>query len=178
MVKDDLRSLMIWVIVVVVVLQAMQCNLSDILWSRNKADIASKQQYYRETLTEAEVDEFMRYWPQYNKLNLQVLENSSLSVDKEIQIDWKAKIWFVYHKLDAERFMYVRLRLKELLKELEEKRQALAVAEQLASAHDELSKEMREKHVRYANAIHLNAQETEIINQREEELKQLFRIYP
>jgi hypothetical protein len=91
-VKDDLRSLMIWVIVVVVVLQAMQCNLSDILWSRNKADIASKQQYYRETLNEAEVDEFMRYWPQYNKLNLQVLENSSLSVDKETQIDWKANM--------------------------------------------------------------------------------------
>ena len=178
MVKDDLRTLMIWVIAVVVVLQAMQCNLSNSIWQQNKDIIAEKQKYYAETLTAAEVDEFIRFWPTYNQLGLSELDNISLSVDKETQTDWKTKIWFVYHKLDFERFMYVRLRLKELLSEIDKKQQAQAVAEQLSHNKDELSKEMMIKHQNYADSIKLDAAETEIIKEREDELKQLFKLYP
>jgi hypothetical protein len=178
MVKDDLRSLMIWVITVVVVLQAVQCNLSNSIWQQNKTIIAEKQKYYAETLTADEIDEFIRYWPVYNQLDLSEPNDISLSVDKKTQIDLKTKIWFVYHRLDFERFMYIRLRLKELLSGIDKKQQAQAVAEQLSHNKDELSKEMMIKHQNYADAIKLDPAETEIIKQREDELKQLFKLYP
>lgn len=178
MVKDDLRTLMIWVIAVVVVLQAMQCNLSNSIWQQNKDIIAEKQKYYAETLTAAEVDEFIRYWPVYNQLDLSEPNDISLSINKKPQTDLKTKIWFVYHKLDFERFMYVRLRLKDLLISIDKKQRAQAVANQLSHQKDDLSKELMQKHQQYADSIKLDAAETEIIKEKEEELKQLFKLYP
>ena len=178
MVKDDLRSLMIWVITVVVVLQAMQCDLSNSIWEKNKTIIAEKQKHYAETLTAEEVEEFIRFWPTYNQLGLSEPDNISLSVNKKTQTDWKTKIWFIYHKLDIERFMYIRSRLKDLLISIDKKQRAQAVANQLSHQNDELSKELMQKHQQYADSIKLDAAETKIIKEKEEELKQLFKLYP
>lgn len=178
MVKDDLRTLMMWVIVVVVVLQAMKCDLFDSMWQKNQAAISEKQKHYSETLSAAEIDEFIRFWPQYNKLGLEALPNSSLSITEKPETDWKTETWFIYHQLDAQRFMYVRQRLKELLKEIDEKRTAKNIAKQLSGLKDELSQEMSAQHQRYADAIKLNEAEVKIIKEREAELKQLFKIYP
>jgi hypothetical protein len=178
MVKDDLRTFMIWIIVVIVVLQAMQCDLFKSIWQQNQTAITEKQKYYAETLTAAEIDEFIRYWPTYKQFGLSEPNNTSLSINKEMQTDLKTKLWFIYHKLDFERFMYIHLRLKELLSEIDKKNQALAIAEQLSHQKDSLSQELMLKHQNYADTIKLDPAEVEIIKEKEDELKQLFKLYP
>lgn len=179
MVKNQLKNLMLWVIAVVVLLQTAQCHITKSIWAENKHFIADKKINQKAALNAEEIDEFIQLWPQFKELKLQAPTAKSLSIEKEHQsVDWKTKIWFIYHKLDIERFMYVRQRLEDLIKQIEIKRSAEAVVKQMMIRKDELSRDMAEQHRRRADAIILDAEEVKIIEERAETLKQLFRLYP
>lgn len=178
MVKEQLKTLMLWVIAVVVLLQTAQCHIVQTLWSEHQKEISRKSNEANSVLTAEEVDDFMLLWPQYKDLNLKALPSKSLSVAGKQTIDWKTKIWFVYHRQDIERFFYVQQRLAELLRQIDIKRNAVAVIKQMNGRQDELSSDMAQQYQRRLNAIQIDEKEIEIIMEREEALKQLFRLYP
>ena len=106
------------------------------------------------------------------------LPNKSLSIDGKQTVDWKTKIWFVYHKQDVERFFYIRQRLEELLRQLTIRRNAQAVIKQMDKRNDELATEMAAQYKQRLKSIQLDTEEAAIVGEHEEELKQLFRLYP
>lgn len=178
MVKDKLKTLMLWVIAVVVLLQTAQCHIFNTVWSENKLAIARQNKKDQAILNAAEVDKFMLLWPQFKELKLQALPSQSLSIDSKQIVDWKTKIWFVYHRQDVERFFYIHQRLADLLRQIAIKRNAEAVIKQMSGRQDELSHDMVEQHKRRVKSLQLNDEELAIISQREDDLKQLFRLYP
>ena len=178
MVKEQLKTLILWVIAVVVLLLTAQCHIAPTLWADNQNIIATKNQHIQPTLAADEIDNFIRLWPQYKELHLAALPNKSLSIDGKQIIDWKTKIWFIYHKQDVERFFYIQQRLQDLLRQIAIKRNAEAVIKQMGKRNDELSTEMAAQYQQRLKAIQLDTEEADIVSAREEELKQLFRLYP
>lgn len=178
MVKNQLKTLMLWVIAVVVLLQTAQCHVFKTVWSENKQTIMHQKEKMQPLLSAAEIDRFMLLWPQYKEMNLQALPSQSLSVDNKQIVDWKTKVWFVYHRQDVERFFYIRQRLADLLRQIAIKRNAEAVIKQMLGRQDELSHDMVEQHKRRVKSLQLNDEEVAIISKREDDLKQLFRLYP
>ena len=178
MVKNQLKTLMLWVIAVVVLMYMAQCHIFKTVWSENELIIARENRHLQEKLNAAEIDKFIRLWPQYKELKLKALPNKSLSITEKQTPDWKTNIWFVYHQQDVERFFYVRQRLEELLRKIAIKRNASAVIKQMQENQNELARDMVEQHERRIASLHLNEQEVALIIEREEDLKQLFRLYP
>lgn len=169
---------MLWVIAIVILMQTARCQVVKTVWQENNNLIAQKNIQMQSAISANETDEFMRLWPQFNELNLQALPGKSFSVKNEPLADLKAKIWFVYHRIDVERFFYMRRHLQELLQEIMVKRNAEAVIKQMQEGEDELSLDMKEQYQRKLEALKLNDTESAIVTEREEALRQLFRLYP
>ncbi len=177
MVRDDLRHLMLWVIAIVLIIQLSKCHITEISWTRHMDVISQKKQQERPELNEAEIRDFIKLWPQFNQLHLNKEVYSSYSVEKE-ELDWPSKLWFVYHQWDVERFSYVYKRLNDLLKAVEIQRHSQAIINQLSKRADDISREMIKTHQRRIDELHLDAAETQLIEDNEAELKKLFKLYP
>ncbi len=177
MVRDDLRNLMLWVVAVVLILELSKCHITEIAWERHEAAIAEKQKRARNELNADEIKDFMRLWPQFNKLHLNKEAYSSFSVEKE-ELDWPSRIWFVYHQWDAERFSYVYKRLNELLKAMDVQRHSEAIIKQLGARTDDISREMVKTHQKRIQELDLNDAEVKRVEEHETELKKLFKMYP
>ncbi|MBR1903921.1 MAG: hypothetical protein IJ824_01935 [Alphaproteobacteria bacterium] len=177
MVRDDLRNLMLWVVAVVLILEHSKCHITEIAWERHEAAIAEKQKRARNELNADEIKDFMRLWPQFNKLHLNKEAYSSFSVEKE-ELDWPSRIWFVYHQWDAERFSYVYKRLNELLKAMDVQRHSEAIIKQLGARTDDISREMVKTHQKRIQELDLNDAEVKRVEEHETELKKLFKLYP
>ena len=177
MVKNQLRDLMLWVIAAVLVIELSKCHVAEIAWERHTAAIEMKKTQARTELSTAEIEDFIRLWPQFNELNLNKEAYSSYSVEKE-ELDLPSKIWFVYHQWDDARFSYVYRRLKDLMKAIGEKHHAEAVIKQLKGRTDEISVEMIKAQQRRLKELNLDAEEAARVEAKEDELKKLFKMYP
>ncbi len=177
MVSHDLRRLTIWVVAVVLVMGVCQCDLVKIKGWHDYNVIMQKKEHYVPQVSQAEIDGFIKLWPQFNELKLENVGGRSLSVEPE-EMSWKTKVWFLYHQWDAERFFYVRQRLLDLLQSIAVKRHVAAVVADLSTRDDELSQEMVAEHKRLLAAETLDEEEMQRVAAKEAILKKLFKSYP
>lgn len=100
------KKRLIWVGVCLLLLfSVFKCQISESVWERSNAEILAKKQNYKAEISKEELDDFIRLWPQFKELGLADDLIVSYEVDRPSKfIDWKSKIWFVYHKWDADRF--------------------------------------------------------------------------
>ena len=81
----------------------LKCQVSEPGWERSNIEISLKQQNYTAEITAEELDEFIKLWPQFKELGFADDLIVSYRIDRPSKfIDWKSKIWFVYHKWDVD----------------------------------------------------------------------------
>lgn len=86
----------------------------------------------------------------------------------------KSKIWFVYHKWDADRFFYVQQRTTALLYILSVRRNAKALVTQLQNREDEASKQMLAIQEQRSRIGEEDLPELSLVAEKENVLKKLF----
>ena len=154
-----------------------KCQVTETVWERANLEIIAKQQNYKAEITAAELDDFIRLWPQYKQLKL----NSGLVVSYQVEkpsdlLDWKSKVWFVYHRWDADRFFYVQQRIAALLYTLSTQRNAEALLRQLRERKkSSIVKQMIEVQEQRRKSGDGYQSELDLIAARESVLKELFK---
>lgn len=152
-----------------------KCQISESVWERSNAEILAKKQNYKAEISKEELDDFIRLWPQFKELGLADDLIVSYEVDRPSKfIDWKSKIWFVYHKWDADRFFYVQQRTTALLYILSVRRNAKALVTQLQNRENEASKQMLAIQEQRSRIGEEDLPELSLVAEKENVLKKLF----
>ena len=175
MVGRDLKYIMIWCIVIAFLVQLPHCHVVDLGWRRFQAEISRKQTEYTTAVTEAELEDFIRLWPEFNSLNLQDNRNASYGIETTPHLNFKTRLWFLYHKWDAQRFFYIRQRVEEILRIIKLKSNARALIDQLSASKDELSQEMVELQKQRLDTNLFGAEEIMLIQKHQSTLEQLLK---
>lgn len=153
----------------------VKCRMPETGWERSVAEIARKQQNYKATLTAEEIDSFIVLWPQFKALGFADGLVVSYRIDRPSKfLGWQTKIWFVYHKWDADRFFYVQQRIAYLLYMLKAHRRAKAFILQLQNRPDRLSQSMLSLQQKRMGTGDSNEAELALVADREKVLKKLF----
>ena len=176
MVKQGLRETMLFILGVVAIISVCRCELGEYPMVRYERIIAQKRLQYTTEISEEEVKGFARLWPEYKSLGLDKDFNVSyLAVLPEEAMDWKRKLWFIYHHWDANRFFYVQQRIGYLLQAIEIRRNAQAVLDVLENRHSPLDEQMKELQKKRINAAEISFSELLIVSSREQELRELLK---
>ena len=167
-----------WLMICIfLIIQVSKCQVTETIWNRANLEIIAKQQNYKAEITASELDDFIRLWPQYKQLKL----NNGLIVSYHVKktsdlLDWKSKIWFVYHRWDADRFFYVQQRIAALLYTLSTRRDAEALLRQLRGRKkSSIVKQMIEVQELRRKSGDGYQSELDLIAARENVLKKLFK---
>lgn len=167
-----------WLMICIfLIIQVSKCQVTETIWNRANLEIIAKQQNYKAEITASELDDFIRLWPQYKQLKL----NNGLIVSYHVKktsdlLDWKSKIWFVYHRWDADRFFYVQQRIAALLYTLNTRRDAEALLRQLRGRKkSSIVKQMIEVQELRRKSGDGYQSELDLIAARENVLKKLFK---
>lgn len=167
----------LWLVIgICLILYITKCQVTETAWERSNLEILTKQQSYKAEITEEELDDFIRLWPQYEELGFDDGFVVSYQVERPSQLlDWKSKVWFVYHKWDADRFFYVQQRISALLYTLNIRRNAKALIRQLKEREDtSIVRQMMKVQKQRSKAGEGNKTELQLVAAREEVLKKLF----
>ena len=176
MVKQGLKETMLFVIGIVAIVSVCRCQLGEYPMARYERIIAQKRMHYTTEITKEEIDGFARLWPEFQKLGLDKDFNVSyMAVLPEEAMDWKRKLWFLYHHWDANRFFYVQQRIGYLLQAIEIRRNAQAILDVLADRHSDLDEQMKELQRKRISAAEISFSELLIVSSREQELRELLK---
>lgn len=178
MVKQSRSRTMFLLIGLVLILAVLRCQIWENPADRHNRIMAQKRAQYTVDIHAKELDEFVKLLPEYKKFGfdkdfyvpyLETLPSGAL--------DWKRRIWFVYHHWDANRFYYVQQRLIYLLQALEIRRNAQAVIDLIMSQEkvDEVGEQMIELQKQRIKAADMSFSELIMISAREKELKELLK---
>lgn len=174
-VGQNLNKLMYLVLCGVLIVGVLKCQISESGWDRSVKEISLKQQHYRVEITAAELDSFIKLWPQFKKLGFADDLIVSYQIERPSKfVDWKTKIWFVYHKWDADRFFYVQQRIASLLHTIGVRRNAKALIKLLENREDEVSKSMIDLQKKRYDAEQIDLNELNLVLAKETVLKELF----
>ena len=56
----------LWLVIgICLILYITKCQVTETAWERSNLEILTKQQSYKAEITEEELDDFIRLWPQY-----------------------------------------------------------------------------------------------------------------
>ena len=167
-----------WLIIgIILILYVAKCQVTETVWKQANREISAKQQDYTTEITETELNDFIKLFPQYKELGF----DDGLTVSYQVArpskwLDWKSKIWFVYHQWDADRFFYVQQRIAALLFTLSIRRNAKALIKQLAAWPESSAvQQMLELQKQRSEAGEGGVTELQLIEQKEEILKKLFK---
>jgi hypothetical protein len=131
--------------------------------------------YNTPKISEEELNDFIKIWPEFKELNLMKTENVSYNtVSQEDLLDWKAGIWFLYHRWDAERFFYVRQRVLSALQAIEVRNTAYSFITMLQNKKDGLSAKMIELQKQRIGADEFEDDEIGLIQKNEKILRSIF----
>ena len=176
MVKQGLKETMLFVLGIVAIISVCRCQLGEYPLARYERIIAQKRMAYTPEITVEEVNGFARLWPEFKRLGLDKDFNVSyMAVLPEEAMDWKRKLWFLYHHWDANRFFYVQQRIGYLLQALEIRRNAQAILDVLADRNSPLDEQMKDLQRMRMNAVDISFSELLIVSSREKELLELLK---
>ncbi|MBO5997794.1 MAG: hypothetical protein J6P93_04645 [Alphaproteobacteria bacterium] len=179
MVKYDLRQIILCGLGVLAILFVVLSKTSETSWERSKAVLAEKRNHYTVEVTEKELQEFIKFWPEFKQIGLFSKKDVSYSALRPSEnVNWIMRFWFVYHQMDAERFFYVRQRLIYLLQALDIKRNAEEIIEQMEDRNDALSQQMIELQKSRINALKMAFEELLLVSAYEDKLREIFKKYP
>lgn len=179
MVKNGVSRTIYFVFGLLAIIWIVNINLTKTSWEKSKEAMAKKSSSYSVEITEEELREFMKFWPEFKQIGLFSKKETSYSPLKPSQtVNWIMRFWFVYHRLDADRFFYVQQRLIYLLQAMEVQRNAQNIIDQLEDREDELSLQMIELQNSRIKAQNLAFNELIMVSAHEEELRELFKKYP
>ncbi|MBR1825198.1 MAG: hypothetical protein IJ770_01255 [Alphaproteobacteria bacterium] len=178
MVKQGLGRTMFLLIGLVLIFAILRCQIWENPADRLNRIMAQKRAQYTIDIHAKELDEFLKLLPEYKKFGfdkdfyvpyLDVLPSGAL--------DWKKRIWFLYHHWDANRFYYVQQRLIYLLQALEIRRDAQAIIDLVLSKEeiDDVAEQMIELQKQRIKAAEMSFSELILISAREKELKKLLK---
>ena len=175
MVISGNKRLMMLVLCVCLIFSVLKCQVAELGWERFKEEIAEKQQKYTEKISAEELDDFISSWAQFKKLGWadDLMVSYKISSPSKF-MDWKIKIWFVYHKWDADRFFYVQQRLSALLYTLSVRRHAEELISMLQNRTDSVAKQMLEIQKQRSLSGQEDLDELNLVESKEEVLKKLF----
>ena len=175
MVKRNQQRFILLTCGVLLILAVLRCQITEPVWKQSEREISYKQQKYTDVITREELNDFIRLWPQFKELGMADDMIVSYRIDRPSKfIDWKTKVWFVYHRWDADRFFYVQQRLISLLHTLGARRNAQALLSQLEGRDDEISKSMIDLQKKRMNTGHDDEAELRMVEQKEKILKKMF----
>ena len=183
MVKQNLNHTMYFVFGVLAITTVLKYNLTETRWHKSQQEIAQKRANYKATITENEIKNFMRLWPEFYQIGLDKdFVISSQIEHPEEMIKWQSRIWFVYHHTDPARFFYVQQRVDYLLNAVEIRRNARALIDRLAkskdSTKDSITRDMLEFQQRRYAAEQITEEEQKLMNLYEAELRHMLKSYP
>lgn len=179
MVKQSRSRTMFLLIGLVLIFAILRCQIWENPADRHNRIMAQKRAQYTVDIHAGELGEFVKLFPEYKKLgfdkdfNVPYLETLPSGA-----LDWKKRIWFVYHHWDANRFYYVQQRLIYLLQALEIRRDAQGIIDLLTSSEeepDEVAQQMIELQKQRIKAADMSFSELILISAREKELKELLK---
>jgi broad specificity phosphatase PhoE len=161
--------------VILCFLVVTKCNVTHTVWYKSKMDILAKRNQYTPKISEEELNDFIKIWPEFKELNLMKTEDVSYNtVSQEDLLDWKAGIWFLYHHWDAERFFYVRQRVLSALQAIEVRNTAYSFITMLQNKKDGLSAKMIELQKQRIGADEFEDDEIGLIQKNEKILRSIF----
>lgn len=175
MVNPKIRRMMIVTLSILFMATVFRCQVYESTWSKAQNQIYYKKQIQTEQIKEAELDKFIQDMEKWKVSGLFEEKVASFDVSNTSEtIDWRAKVWFVYHQWEADRFFYVQSRAAMLLKSLKDKRDIENIIKQLEERDDEVSKSMLELQKKRYKIIMKNREELILIEKKEALLKKLF----
>lgn len=183
MVKQNLSHTMFFVLGVLAISTVLKYRLSETMWEKNVREITQRKAEYQVFITETEVKDFMRLWPEFYQLGIKRgLSVSSRIENPDEMMNWRDRIWFVYHHLDPVRFFYVQQRIDYLLNALDVRRNAKALIEQLkrheVASPSNVVKEMIDYQQRRYDAEEISENEQPLLETYEDDLRALRAEYP
>ena len=178
MVKQGLGQTMCFLICLVLIFAVLRFQIGENPTDRYSQIMTQKRAQYTIEIHAKELNEFVKLFPEYKKLGfdkdfyvpyLDTLPSGAL--------DWKKKIWFMYHHWDADRFYYVQQRLIYLLQALEIRRDAQAIIDLVMSENeiDKVSEQMIALQQQRIKAAEMSFSELILISAREKELRKLLK---
>ncbi len=160
---------------VVLIIWALNCQVSKSVWESSNAEIATKQHTYTSEITKSELNEFMKLWPQFKDLGLAEDLVVSYKVEKPSKfVDWKSKVWFVYNRWDVDRFFYVQERANALLQTLKVRRDARLIMDMLEDRNEQIARQMYAVQEKRSLAGEDSKGELMLVAENEDALKKLF----
>ncbi len=140
MVKQSLSRTMFLLLGLVAVFAVLRFQMWENPLDRYDRIIKQKRVQYTIDIHAKELDEFVRLLPEYKRLGLEKDFNVAyLDVLPSKALDWKKKIWFIYHHWDADRFYYVQQRLIYLLQALEIRRNSQGIIDLIAAKEQKMA---------------------------------------
>ena len=182
MVKQNLSHTMFFVLGVLAIFTVLKYNINETVWHKAKREIARKRLLYKSDITIEEVENFMRLWPDFCEIG----RDNDFIVSSHIEhpenmINWRSKIWFIYHYSDPARFFYVQQRIEYLLNAIEVRRNAKALIDRLSrqvgNAEPIIQEMIEAQKKRYENEK-ITPGEQQIMNVYEEKLRDMLVNYP
>jgi len=179
MVKQGISRTLYFVVGLVAIFAISRCNVAEYSWDRYPSIMGKKRQVYTQTIQRDELLSFMRLWPEFSKLGLRdELNTHNTEEFNQTQLNWKSRIWFIYHHWDVGRFFYVYERINYVLNALELHREAKEIIEMVKNIPNEMAKETINAQQERIEATPIDLSERLLIASHEKELKELFKQYP
>ena len=174
---------MFFVLGVLAISTVLKYNLVETVWHKSKREIAQKRRDYKQDITQEEVEDFIRLWPEFYQIGM----DKDFSISSQIEhpedmIKWQSRIWFVYRHTDPARFFYVQQRVDYLLNAVEIRRNALAVIEKLSmqtqGEKKAITQEMIEFQKMRYEAEKISQEEQKLMDMYEKKLRDMLKKYP
>ncbi|MBR1399884.1 MAG: hypothetical protein IJ564_06925 [Alphaproteobacteria bacterium] len=173
----DLNKTAKIVVCILIILTAFRCNIKETSIDRAKAAIQQKNISLTEQISAKELNDFIDFWPSYydyskaNDIYVPFIDSKPSDY-----IDWKMKLWFTYHKWDANRFFYIYQRLYSILRLIKIKRNARELVKLLEHRNDDISRDMLALQQRIAEETGgFSQSEFLLVAAREKLLNELFK---
>lgn len=172
----DVKDTMFFVLGLVAIACVLRCHITETSWQRYEREVAMKRPLYRAEITEFEVQELIKLWPQFMEQpfakDMMVSYHAGSLLDA---LDRTTKYWFIRRRWDANRFFYVQQRVVSILKYLEIKYNADAIIKQLSRRRNDLAAiEMIKIQKQRLKESTYDKQELEIVERYQVLLKKLF----
>lgn len=177
MVMQNMKRIVAFVCAILIIIVVTKCQTTETSWHRADSAISAKRDKYTKDISPEELRGFIKYWPEFYKLGLQKdVDFSSQNLSKNLT--WKAKIWFVYHHWESQRFFYVRQRIIKLLEEIKVRREAQNIITHLQKNNETVASQMIELQKKRIMAQDITPNELIMLSSKERELREMFKQYP
>lgn len=174
MVNPKIRRMMIVSLSILFMATVFRCQVYESTWGNAKEQINLNKQNQTEQINEAELDKFIEDMEKWKNSGLFEEKITSFDVnDISETIGWRAKVWFIYHQWEPDRFFYIQSRVSMLLKALKDKRDIENIIKQLKERDDEVSKSMLDLQKKRYKIIMKNQEELNLIEKKEALLKKI-----